>query len=118
MELASVLDEAKLRDESRLAYKYAMKLTPSSGTTMLPDESNDVIAIVGGTQSNGPQQTQQAVRIEQLSPAAFANVSRPEAGPAGSPTTSQARPQAAAEPVKHEGNSVSRVFRSMTQAWR
>ncbi len=118
MELASVLDEAQLHDESRLAYKYAMKLPPSIGTAKLPDESNDVIAIVSGSQSNDPKQTQQAVRIEQLSPAAFANVSRPEAGPVGPPTARQVLPPVTAPPVKQEGNSVSRVFKSMTQAWR
>lgn len=119
VELASVLEQAKLHEEAQLVLAAVSRL-PS--TKSLPSDASDaepVIAVVSGTQSNRPpSEEQQVVRIEQLSPAAFATVSRAEAGPvstARSTTPSAALP---ADASKGKHSAVSRTFKSMTRMWR
>src|SRR5688572_2207799 len=84
-ELASVLQQARLDEEAR---QVLASMPPGR---RLHDRSNDhgdgqtVIAVVSGTQvGTALSDEKQPVRIEQLSPTAFATISRAEAGPVGS----------------------------------
>lgn len=119
IELAAVLEQAKLHVEADAVLADATRMQPSQDRTDNPFSGESVIAVVSGTQTGGlPNEQQQLVRIEQLSPGAFATVSRAEAGPVGSATSTTATAKAPASAAKREGNSVSRTFKSMTRMWR
>lgn len=147
MELASVLDQANMKAEAQ-ALQGRVASLPVNNDDSSTSENDPVIAVVTGVRkSTNPSQAQQAVRIEQISPEAFAMVSVAEAGPTGTPSPTPApRPtnqslssndasetgpkQTNPSPVNQfdpyapkakpagEGNAVSRAFKSMTRIWR
>jgi hypothetical protein len=93
IELASVLDQANMKAE---AQELRTRATPLAGNRDASSASGDssVIAVVTGMRKSAdPNHAQQAVRIEQISPEAFALASAAEAGPTGNytgnPTLSQ-----------------------------
>ena len=120
IELASVLEQAKLDDESQKVRAIALQmLVPKDAS----DDSNSMIAVVGGSNvggNDGLSTTKQAMQVEQLSPEAFASVSRPEAGPMGTPAegSTKATTAEASSAATKVGNPLSRAFKSMTQMWR
>ncbi len=120
IELAAVLEQAKLDDESQKVRAIAMQmLVPKDAS----DDSNSMIAVVGGSNvggNTGQSITKQAMQVEQLSPEAFASVSRPEAGPMGAPPvgSTKATTTEASSAATKVGNPLSRAFKSMTQMWR
>jgi hypothetical protein len=116
IELASVLEQAKLYAESQTVMAKAMQI--SSPNEMRAD-SGSTISVVSG-KDDGVSSTKQAIQIEQLSPELFASVSRPEGGPTGHDSAGSRAAKAtesATEPAM-EGNPVSRAFKSMTRMWR
>ena len=147
MELASVLDQANMKAEAQALHGRVASL-PVNSNDSSADESDSVVAVVTGVRKSAtPNQAQQAVRIEHISPDAFAMVSAAEAGPMGTPSPApEPRPanqsvstndanetastQANPSPVNQfdpyapkakpagEGNAVSRAFKSMTRIWR
>ena len=133
LELASVLQEANMLDEAREQQAYASTLPAPTGPDS-PFDASAVIAVVSGTKSGtGQGDTEQAVRIEQISAEAFAMVSKAEAGPTGAlnatvesdartggKATNQNAPESmeSQDPNKKEGNVVTRAFKTMTRKWR
>jgi hypothetical protein len=123
LELVSVLDQAKLHQESQLALASAMQIPEPPSSSLRGADDQAVVAVVNGSDaSSGSAGTQQAIRIEQLSPSAFAIASGVAAGPSGPPVMTTATNAAPAVPSeekdKQEGNPVSRVFKSLTRGWR
>ncbi|MGV3484098.1 MAG: hypothetical protein ACO1RT_06755 [Planctomycetaceae bacterium] len=123
-ELASVLQQAKLDHEANQVLASLPARRPLHDPADFQGDGETVIAVVSGTQiDRAASAGKQPVRVEQLSPAAFATVSRAEAGPTGSP----AAPSATASPAGVANDSlppadgesaISRSFKSMTRMWR
>jgi len=118
LELASVLEQAKLGPESQAVLANAMRLP-----AQLPAvESDAIIAVVSGTATGGPAgsaKTKQSMQVEQLSPASFASVSGREGGPQGASAGAVGATvnDPVVKPAK-DGNPVSRAFKSMTRKWQ
>jgi hypothetical protein len=119
MELASVLDQANMKAEAQALQGRVVSLSVDSDE-LSADENAPVIAVVTGVRkSTNPSQAQQAVRIEHISPDAFALMSVAEAGPTATPSpVNQFDPYAPKAKPAGGGNAVSRAFKSMTRIWR
>ncbi len=80
-ELASVLNQAELREEAQHVLALSQRLTPRAAQPII---GGPIIAVVSGVRLDGANgQTTQAVRLEQLTPEAFSQLSRIESGPSG-----------------------------------
>lgn len=80
-ELASVLNQAELRQEAQHVLALSQRLMPRASEPVI---GGPIIAVVSGVRldsANG--QATQAVRLEQLTPEAFSQLSRIESGPSG-----------------------------------
>ncbi len=78
-ELASVLTQAELRTEAQHVQALAQRLAPRTAPAVV---GGPIIAVVSGVRLDGAGgQAAQAVRLEQLTPEAFSQVSRIEGGP-------------------------------------
>jgi len=81
MELASVLRQANLPGESAALQDHAEGLATSRPKAAL--DSDEAIEIFLAAVASGNQSASQAVKVQQISPEAFAGISRSEAGPMG-----------------------------------
>ncbi len=137
-EFAAILQQAQLNRESQEVLATLSRM-PAPSANRMGEATPGVIAIVSGTQTTGGlEPTQHAIQIQQLSPDAFAAISRPEAGPSGSAgnigslsdagagqkstsdthrQTDSASPPKRGDAMPTQGNAVSRAFKAMTRAW-
>lgn len=144
-ELASVLEQANLHSESQVVLAHVNRLPMEHVDGILDSGMSTEVTVTSGTLlGTDSNSAGQVIRVEQIAPEAFADISRSEAGPIGDPSlmrpligsdqpkkpelssavSSQAMygsPGTATEVLNqgsNQGNFVTRAFKSVTRIWR